>query len=65
MMAFWFARMMNFLSYSTSCADILPEEGEGRIRDHDVRLLQEFDGLRAAEIAVAFQEVDLDLVIAG
>src|SRR5690606_9532900 len=35
--------------------DVLPEKRERRIRDHDVCLFQEFDGLCAAEISVALQ----------
>ena len=40
--------------------DVLAEEGEGRVGDHDVRLFQERDALGAAEVAagvlvVAFQ----------
>jgi len=41
--------------------DILAEQREGWVGYHDVCLLQQFDGLRAAEVAVTLQRDDPDL----
>lgn len=44
---------------------ILAKKGEGRIGHHDIRLLQQFDALGAAEISVSYQETDTDLLGIG
>jgi hypothetical protein len=41
------------------------EEGEGGVRHHDVGLFEEFDTLRAPEVAVAIELVDADLLWIG
>ena len=44
---------------------ILAKKGEGRVGHHDIRLLQQFDALGAAEISISYQETDTDLLGIG
>ncbi len=45
--------------------DVLAEEGEGRVGDHDVRLFQERDALGAAEVAAGVLVVCLSRLSGG
>ena len=45
--------------------DILPEQGERRIRHNDVRLFQQFDAFRRSEVSVALELVDADFLRIG
>lgn len=40
--------------------DIFAEEGERRVGDDNVRLLQKFEALGGTEIAIPFEFVDAD-----
>ena len=44
---------------------ILPEQRKGRIRHHDVRVLQQHDALFTAEIAIALQVMHADFFHRG
>ena len=45
--------------------DVFAEEGEWRVGDDDVRLFEKFDALRRAEVAIAFERTDADLLRVG
>ena len=44
---------------------VLAEQRERRVGDHDVGLLEQLDALRAAEVAVALERLDADLLGVG
>ena len=64
-MAFWLPMIRNFLSYSIELRHVLAEQRERRVGHDDVRLLEQLDALRAAEVAVALQRLDADLFGVG
>ena len=49
------------LAVSDQLRDVLAEQAEGRIRHHDVRLLQKFDAFFTSEISISIKLLDVSV----